>query len=1063
VPLPVPKFDDRTAREISAEVRALLASAGWPEHDQKTEGEKALQALIQVFARFSEIIIHRLNQAPEKNMLAFLDLLGVSPLPMQASRVPLTFLLAPGGAACARVPAGTQVAAPPGAGQQKPVTFETERELVVTPAKLDSLFIKFGARDQYKDLGPVLPSPSDAPAVIPSDAIALTAAGALPIPHVFYIAVPVNASWPKIDQLRLRFALEATADAMADPRSLGWEMPTVDDPPRAAKKPSASPATAPQTPAKMALIPQQDDTKNLLQSGDVVFVNPPLAAPVALDGIAGCWLGCRLLTPITCGQRDGEGMVRASQLPAVQQVTCEVELARQALAIDQAFFNGQKLDLSKDFFPFGERPKFGDVLYLASREVFSDPDATITMHVEMTNSESGADVGIPTGRVHNTQLSWEFWDGEAWTKLMGARLTRIEGAPAEKVVDETNSLTQNGDVKFKFPAPSQESIVNGQKNYWIRVRIAAGNYGEEARAAGTVVQPATLAPPSIKSIEVGYVVKKEAPPRAVLTYNDFVYRQQDSQQPFKPFVPLDQESAGTPVYFGFVVDPPLATGQPANSGAGAEGQAEQGRFPNQAVTAYLAAGDPASEKSGAGEEATIANWDYWNGAAWKKLSVHDETRSLRRTGLIQFIPPPDFVARKEFGRHRYWLRMRPNADNFAATVRHVFLNTTMAVQGISVVSDVLGSSNGKPNQKFQTTQAMVLSGQNLEVREPTLPPAHERKIVQAEEGNDAIEKVKDAASRADHFWVTWHEVPNFYDSGPRDRHYILDHVKGEVMFGDGTSGVIPPALPGNIRMRRYRSGGGVIGNQPPLAVTKLVSAVPYIQKVVNWLPAAGGTDPEENAMLLERGPRGVRHSGRAVTREDFEDLAMLASRDVARARSVPLYDLSLPPDARRRQPGIISVMIVPSSAASRPIPSSELLDRVRAYLDERRLPTMDLVVVSPEYIRVDVYAEIAVKQPGDANDVDVAVRQELESYLHPVNGGPDGKGWEFGRIPQEFDLNVRIGGIPGVSHIRDIRVSTVAARPGAERSGHFLICCGQHKIAIVLEEEESAAELAESR
>ena len=1065
--VPLPKFDERTAREVAAEVRRLLSAAHWPEEELDRKG-RFENALIQVFGRFAELIIQRLNRAPEKNLLAFLDLLGVSQLPMQAARVPLTFSMAPGSASCARVPKGTQVAAPPAPGAQKPVVFETEQELMVTPAKLDSLLIKYGGRDQYRDLGSAI-LPSDGPGA-GGEWVALTPVGTLPIPHVLYLAVPVNASWPKIDQLGVRFALDEGASAMADPRTLEWEMPTEDDPPRTAAVAAKPAASAVAAPAPVVLTPSEDGTKNLTQSGDVVFLNPPQVAPVAINGVAGSWLRCRLLTPITQSAEAVDKMVRAPQLPAVKQVTCAMQLARQGLAIEQAFYNVQKLDVSKDFFPFGERPKFGDVLYLGSREVFSDPDAKITLHVELTSPEasgrSTSNTPTPTA-----QLSWEFWSGQAWTRLEPKRYARL-GDRAGNAVDAefedgTNSFSTGGDVSFRFSSPPHELTVNGQKNYWIRVRIAAGNYGEEQQfqkgpsGTGLVAQPATLAPPSIKSIKLDYVVTKEAPPTAILTYNDFVYAGINAQGPCKAFMPVAAEEAAPEIYAGFAVDAPgsaKAVSSPALNPAQAPGK--QGKFPNQAVTAYVVAGDAASQKSGdRASSMAVATWEYWNGVAWKKLPVRDETQNFRRSGLMQFLPPADFATKKEFGRERYWLRMRPNVEDYDTTVRNVYLNTTMAVQGISVVNDILGTSDGKAGQKFKTIQPLVLCGQKLEVLEPTMPPQHECKRVQADEGDDAIQTVWDAKDKVNHYWVTWHEMPNFYESEARDRHYVLDRVKGEVTFGDGTCGLIPPVLPGNIRMTRYRSGGGVAGNQPAQAVTKLTSAVPYIQKVVNWIPAGGGTDAEESAMLLERGSRGVRHGGRAVTFEDFEDLAMLASRDVARAKCVPLRDLSAGPEARRTQPGLISLIVVPRSTDPKPAPSSDMLENVRSFVDAGRLPGIEMVVVGPEYVRVDVEAEIAVNDPEDAADVELAVREELERYLHPISGGPEGCGWEFGRLPRKFDLSVLIERIPGVSHVRDLRVSTVAGRPGVEKTGNFLICCGQHKIAMTLE-EQSAVEFA---
>ena len=128
--LQAPKIDRRTSHEIARDVRTFLPVYVENWSDLHGGGELA-DALIHVFARFGEFIVDRLNKTPEKNFLAFLDLLGVSPLPLQAARAPVTFYLAAGATGHALIPAGTQIAAPPGKGEQDPVIFETEKELVV--------------------------------------------------------------------------------------------------------------------------------------------------------------------------------------------------------------------------------------------------------------------------------------------------------------------------------------------------------------------------------------------------------------------------------------------------------------------------------------------------------------------------------------------------------------------------------------------------------------------------------------------------------------------------------------------------------------------------------------------------------------------------------------------------------------------------------------------------------------------------------------------------------------------------------------------------------------------
>jgi hypothetical protein len=547
-------------------------------------------------------------------------------------------------------------------------------------------------------------------------------------------------------------------------------------------------------------------------------------------------------------------------------------------------------------------------------------------------------------------------------------------------------------------------------------------------------------------------VKKTSAPRAI-RYNDFQYAEVIPGTPYRPFIPVAAEDAPPSLYFGFNVIAP-ATGLPASSATGARSPHPEHKthFPRLPVSAYVLLENRTAQKREVPvTDQTASRWEYWDGFEWKTFIVADRTESIRKNGLLQFLVPADFAQSNGFGRQRYWLRMRLNPGDPVPLIRAVLLNTITAVQGLTVVNEILGSSNGEPHQKFQTTQPSVLTGQRLEVREPTMPALRERNELRrhASEGEDPIQLTNETPGKTE-YWVTWSEVPNFYASSSRDRHYVMDRQKDEVLFGDGLCGLIPPVLPANLRLTRYRSGGGIAGNQPVQTIKQLVSAVPYIQKATNWAAASGGSDPEQTAATLERGPRLLRHRGRAVTAEDFEDLAQLASREVARAKCIPQFDLIAHPNADRRMPGFISVVVVPRSDDPTPVPSSDLLDRVYGFLESRRIATTELVVVGPEYVRVDVDAEIVVERLDDASDVERNVTQAIKSYLHPIRGGPNRSGWEFGRCPQRFDLYVLIERIAGVSHIRSLRMSMVADRPGAERTRHFLICCGRHQVTMTL-------------
>jgi predicted phage baseplate assembly protein len=338
-----------------------------------------------------------------------------------------------------------------------------------------------------------------------------------------------------------------------------------------------------------------------------------------------------------------------------------------------------------------------------------------------------------------------------------------------------------------------------------------------------------------------------------------------------------------------------------------------------------------------------------------------------------------------------------------------------------------------------------------------MPTAAECAKIREEEGEDAI-RAAEAATTRKAVWVRWHEVPDFHGSGARDRHYVLDRLTGEIRFGDGSNGLIPPRGVGNIRSTRYQTGGGARGNQPAGAITQLKTTVPYVDKVTNLEPAAGGAGAESLDSLRDRAPRMVRHGGRAVTREDYEDLAMLATPEVARAKCVPLWnppEVPLLLDTERdklQRPGCVTVIVVPRSGAAKPVPSLELIGRVRDYLGGYSLLALNLFVVGPRYVRVDVEAVITPISLEAASHIEAAVREALSGFLHPLTGGFKGSGWPWGRKPHESDFYRCIESIPGVDHVSKLMFSEHPEIERLTETDHFLVYSGTHKIRLTFGE-----------
>ena len=1023
--VPAPRVDRRTTSEVMQQVQDLLKvyAPAWQEFDPETGNATGVSgALIGIFGRFAELIIQRLNQAPQKNFLAFLDLLGATLLPPQPARVPLTFSLAAGSAVDGLVLAGTQVAAPPAEEEKDPVIFETERELTVTAAQLTSLFVRDPALDRYADVSSV--------SIASATTGVLIFQGDQQIEHIFYIGQRELLGFAAIDRLSLQFTL-LTLPSPSDPRELRWE---VWDGNRWQEN---------------ILNVREDETRGLRQSGTIVFGPLPAVPESPVHAVDSRWLRCRLLTPITQEIAERVGMVRVSHLPRIDTIEMAVTAAQTRLMGDTAFTNQLPVDVSKDFFPFGEKPKFADTFWFAQREALMIAGARILLSIELRNPADSRPTSPPPTKVDGRPvLKWEVWTGTTWVEMGTSTTSDAQGPTGTEFKDTTKALTVSGQVSFRLPEHVARSTVNGVENCWVRVRIVAGDYGQDARyvprepnnpAAGYNFFPATFAPPVISAITVDYTLNKAAAPEVLLTFNDHSYQDvtaanSDPNQTVVPFRPtLDVDPT---FYVGFI----LPTGRPT--------------FPNRTLSLYVGlkdvvyGGTPVST-------VTLAQphlvWEYWNGQTWSSVTVRDETANFTRSGLLEFLAPPDITHTEEFSQDRYWLRVRWEEGDypFAPRLQHLLLNTTMAAQTVTIQHEVLGSSDGTAGQTFRATRTPILLQQQFAVREPEFPTIAEVEVITQEEGVDAITRSVAPAGNPKEVWVRWHEVSDFYGSGPRSRHYVLDHLTGEIRTGDGLHGLIPPIGVGNLRLTRYQVGGGSRGNKPPGTIVQLKTTVPYVDKVINTEAATGGAETETVSSLLERAPRTIRHGNRAVTVEDYEDLAMLASPAVARARSVPLRNLLLDPLGAQEVRGEVSVIIVPRSSDAKPQPSLELLSRVQQYLEAHSVSTARVAVVGALYIRVDVKVTIAVVSLESVSVVERVVGEKLASFLHPLTGGLEGRGWDFGRKPHRSDVYALLEAIPGVDHLRSLEITETEDQPGIGATGRFLVFSGSHTVSLV--------------
>ena len=382
-------------------------------------------------------------------------------------------------------------------------------------------------------------------------------------------------------------------------------------------------------------------------------------------------------------------------------------------------------------------------------------------------------------------------------------------------------------------------------------------------------------------------------------------------------------------------------------------------------------------------------------------------------------------------------------------------NAVWAAQRQTLLNEPLGTSNGRANQVFVFRQLPVLPGEQIEVRELAGARANvEWRLLAAEllgddyaiiqrledrlrqEGPPAevvegpLRLERDRLKRVTAVWVRWAAQDHLYFSGPNDRHYVLERSRGRLRFGDGAQGKVPP--PGAAVMARlYRSGGGLAGNVPAGTVTQLLTGLGGVEAVSNPRPGEGGAEAETPAAVAKRGPATLRHRGRALTPADYETMAYEASPAVAVARALPARDAG-----GRERPGWVTLIIIPNSTDERPWPSFGLREDVRRTLTERAPADLanlaQVLVTGPDYQEVDVDAVIVPRDPAEAGPVEQRARRTLLDFLHPLRGGPGGRGWPPGRAVYLSDVAAVLERVSGVDVVTELTLLDAGAPQGEQ-------------------------------
>jgi len=407
------------------------------------------------------------------------------------------------------------------------------------------------------------------------------------------------------------------------------------------------------------------------------------------------------------------------------------------------------------------------------------------------------------------------------------------------------------------------------------------------------------------------------------------------------------------------------------------------------------------------------NWEYLlAGEPWQRLTVTaDGTRGFTQSGSVTIVGPAmpagqSLTIRCQLASGQYEIAPRLNT---------ILLNTAtlLQVQEISTRSP----GDGRPGQQRRfDAKGIIPESLKVEVGTPDSPH------------------------------LGWQQVSTFDQSAPDDRHYLFDPVAGELLFGNGLNGRVPS--PAEMIKISWQRTLGARGNIPPGWQFDLAGL-----KAINLVAGTGGQEAESVDAALARARSDLSLPHRAVTATDYEEIALMTpGLRVARAKAIVNYHPDYP--CVKNFPNVVTVVVVPVSQPRKkaPTPGPGFLDTISRHLDRHRLITTRVKVVGPQYIKISVSVVIHLKAGCSQRKVLQSVQLALNAFLDPLQGGPDGGGWPFGRAVFPAEIYQVVDGVPGVDYLTGLAVKADGGQ--ASPSGviviprHALVYAGQHQIRL---------------
>lgn len=676
------------------------------------------------------------------------------------------------------------------------------------------------------------------------------------------------------------------------------------------------------------------------------------------------------------------------------------------------------LELEKNnFYPFGEQFGMYNMFTFCCNEAFTKKGATIQVDADVQFVKISTDLKMPGKRYKSIMtdtdfadlqpddieiqgLIWEYWNGTGW-----ARLEYDESGRDFLKVSKKNQIHRS--FKFKCPQDIDKISIGSFEANYIRARISNINNQYDYYA--------NYITPYIHSVTVKYYYEGEGHSLKSFKVENELNKREVKIPDTGEAVVLENNLCEFPSMY-------ICLSKPLDMGI---------------IRAFI------NIEEGIHRYNATLKWEYLaddnkGGYSWNHIDTIDATDNLSHSETITFVGKKDFKKSKIFGSEGYFLRVLNPNKKYSYTedivsrpiINSIDFNAVKVIQKNSREPEYFSIASNEENKVCYLSMPNVSDVEVWVNEYENISTVEQERFLSMPK--NLAEPEYDDFGNLEKLWVKWKEVPNLIAYGNMDRVYEIDYPKGEIKFGNGINGKIPPEQYDESIKIKYSICNGEEGNIESGEIEGFMDSYREIVSVTNPYPIMGGVNMETVDSAASRMFSQVAGGNRLVSLTDFEDAIKFNDRNIYSVKCVAHVDEDSKPAV-----GITSIAILPKKFMQGFEKFQGIKNHIWKFIDEKAPATLSnsvrLRVFEVNYVETSVSVDVVVDDFNAYQGVYSGIEKKLEEFLNPVTGNFSRKGWNIGDFPQKEFIYNYIKSVPNIKWIKSLNIFTKLITPEGKK------------------------------